>query len=352
MTSYALWNNKGGVGKSYLAFQIASEYARSHPEKHVLVLDMCPQANVSSMLLGGIVNGEAQLETLSMQVPPRTIAGYIESRILSPYVNPRTGANFLTRVNSLNSEAPPNLHLVCGDEALEIQASRVSSATNPGPENAWQIVHLWLSDLIADVSESLGESDLTVFIDCNPSFSIYTELALSAADRLIVPFTADGSSKRAVKAVLALVYGVGRHAGALQSEFFIRTTRYRMNLPQIYCYVGNRLTTFDSRSASGFKAVVNEIRDEIYDVWLQNPNHFCIHPSGAGLPGTRATFTRMFQYEVPDANTASVVSTALGIPIMGLRNRPYRVLNKDVQVNQSQLDRQQPNLRALVSTIE
>ena len=28
MAVYALWNNKGGVGKSYLTFQIASEYAR------------------------------------------------------------------------------------------------------------------------------------------------------------------------------------------------------------------------------------------------------------------------------------------------------------------------------------
>ena len=53
---YALWNNKGGVGKSYLTFQIAAEYAVTHPNKKVLVLDLCPQANSSSILLGGIVN--------------------------------------------------------------------------------------------------------------------------------------------------------------------------------------------------------------------------------------------------------------------------------------------------------
>ena len=29
MAIYALWNNKGGVGKSYLTFQIACEYAGS-----------------------------------------------------------------------------------------------------------------------------------------------------------------------------------------------------------------------------------------------------------------------------------------------------------------------------------
>lgn len=42
MSIYAIWNNKGGVGKSYLTFQIACEYAAQHPEKRVLVVDLCP----------------------------------------------------------------------------------------------------------------------------------------------------------------------------------------------------------------------------------------------------------------------------------------------------------------------
>lgn len=33
MSVYTIWNNKGGVGKSYLTFQIASEYARQNKEK-------------------------------------------------------------------------------------------------------------------------------------------------------------------------------------------------------------------------------------------------------------------------------------------------------------------------------
>ncbi len=35
MAIYAVWNNKGGVGKSYLTFQLASEYARQNPTKKV-----------------------------------------------------------------------------------------------------------------------------------------------------------------------------------------------------------------------------------------------------------------------------------------------------------------------------
>ena len=69
MSIYALWNNKGGVGKSYLSFQVASEYARTHPQQKVLVVDLCPQANSSSMLLGGMERGEDAIEALSANRP-------------------------------------------------------------------------------------------------------------------------------------------------------------------------------------------------------------------------------------------------------------------------------------------
>ena len=50
---YALWNNKGGVGKSFLTFALATEYAYLHEDKRIYVVDMCPQANVSEIILGG-----------------------------------------------------------------------------------------------------------------------------------------------------------------------------------------------------------------------------------------------------------------------------------------------------------
>jgi len=85
MAIYAIWNNKGGVGKSYLTFQIASEYARIHPREKILAIDLCPQANASSMLLGGMEVGERALDSLSNQAPRKTISDYIEDRMLSPY---------------------------------------------------------------------------------------------------------------------------------------------------------------------------------------------------------------------------------------------------------------------------
>ncbi len=352
MAVYALWNNKGGVGKSYLTFQVAAEYARIHPDQKVLVIDLCPQANASSMLLGGIQNGELHLSQISGVSPRRTIAGYIDERIRSPYVSPRGGSNFVTHVRGYNPHVPDNLYLVVGDETLEIQTSRVSNATNPGPTDAWRIVHSWISDLIADVRHSWNVNNSTVFIDCNPSFSIYTELAMSASDRLIIPFSADGSSKRAVRAVIALLYGITRVRGSEQSEYFLNTQKFRMSSPRIYCYVGNRLTQMNLGAASAFKTVVDEIGKEIWDVWKSNPGQFAIHPVGQPSPRTQSEFRKMFQVEINDANTASVVSGGLGIPIANLAAGQHRLAGKNVQVNQSQLDKQKPNIRRFVHEIE
>ncbi len=351
MAIYAFWNNKGGVGKSYLTFQIATEYARIHQQKKVLVVDLCPQANASGMLLGGMERGESALDMLSRQTPRQTISGYVADRITSPYINPRTGERYLINVSAQNPSSPSNLYLVAGDEQLEIQASRVRGATLTGPGDAWRIVHTWISDLIEDIQHSWNQENTTVFIDCNPSFSIYTELAISASDRLMIPFSADGSSKRSVRAVLSLLYGVTRIPGSLQSEFFLESQRFRLPIPKIYCYIGNRMTQY-IRSAKAFRTVVSEIGNEIWSVWKTDPNVFYIHPAGSPSPAGRSGFAKMFQFEIVDANTASVVSSSLGIPINRLTAGLFEVAGRRVMVNQSQLEKQQPNIEELVEAIE
>jgi cellulose biosynthesis protein BcsQ len=304
------------------------------------------------MLLGGMIAGEANLNNIHAQPQRPTVAGYLETRIASPYASPQTGAAYVTSVRQYNPYAPANLYLVPGDERLEVQASRVANATRPGPPDAWRTVHLWIKDLITDILTSWDNPETCVFIDCNPSFSIYTELALSAAERLLIPFSADGSSMRAVRAVLALIYGVRRQQSDPQSEFFLQSNQYRMMLPQIYMYIGNRLTQMNNSSASAFKTVVDEIGNEIWNTWQTQPQLFSLHPSGASTPGNRRAFKTMFQYEVNDANTASVVSGALGIPISVLTSGVKNVAGKNTTVNQSQLDKQVPNIQALVASIE
>ena len=125
-----------------------------------------------------------------------------------------------------------------------------------------------------------------------------------------------------------------------------------MTLPLLYMYVGNRLTQANKTSAAAFKSVVNEIGEEIYAVWQANPNLFSVHPFGSPVPTTKRAFKTMFQYEVNDANTASVVSGICGIPISSLSSGSKNVLGKSVMVNQTQLDKQVPNIRDLAAAVE
>jgi cellulose biosynthesis protein BcsQ len=145
---YTIWNNKGGVGKSTIAFNLAARYAELHKDKSVLVLDMCPQANVTMTLLGGGSKGEANL--LSLQAATQTVVGYIDDRIsaisgIAPKVR-----DYHIQVAQYNPQLPPNLWLIPGDGNLELVAPAISYYANAQmPADAWRAVHDWVKQLIA-----------------------------------------------------------------------------------------------------------------------------------------------------------------------------------------------------------
>ena len=148
------------------------------------------------------------------------------------------------------------------------------------------------------------------------------------------------------------LYGVTRRPGAERSEYFRKSNEARLQVPKIYCDVGNRLTQSNLSSAKAFRTVVNEIGTEIWNVWQANPGVFQVHPTGTPSPPTRKAFKDMFQAEIVDANTASVVSGALGFPIVSMYAGSHDLAGKAITVNQTQLDKQIPNMRDLVRTIE
>ena len=134
---YAVWNNKGGVGKSFLTFALASEYAHLHPEENVYIIDMCPQANVSEIVLGGNGTGETNLANLIEE--RKTIGGYFDSRINTPHALTGDESGFHVDVQSYNEETPNNLYLVAGDPSLEIQSEAMNQlAALTLPKDAWK----------------------------------------------------------------------------------------------------------------------------------------------------------------------------------------------------------------------
>lgn len=75
---YSFYNNKGGVGKTTLCQNAACLFAEQNPEKQILVIDLCPQANVSQFLLGGGHAGYETNQKLQAASSRRNIVGFMD----------------------------------------------------------------------------------------------------------------------------------------------------------------------------------------------------------------------------------------------------------------------------------
>ncbi|MEB3343427.1 ParA family protein [Okeania sp.] len=75
---YAFYNNKGGVGKTTLCSNASILYAEQNPEKQILVIDMCPQANISQFLLGGGKEGYDNNQKLQSAYSRRNVVGFVD----------------------------------------------------------------------------------------------------------------------------------------------------------------------------------------------------------------------------------------------------------------------------------
>ena len=115
---YAIWNNKGGVGESFVTFLAACEYGRQHPDKKVVIVDMCPQANVSEVVLGGNGDGSRELEKLLSEEPRRTVGGYFDERITSPHKITGNETSFILKADHYNANLDTNIYIIAGDPSL------------------------------------------------------------------------------------------------------------------------------------------------------------------------------------------------------------------------------------------
>lgn len=319
---YAFWNNKGGTGKTSLAFQAICRYAERHDKDRVLAVDACPQANLSELFLGGLTGrGGQQLLKRQGLVPRCSIGGYFQTRLPSPYNVPAFNpADFITKPSKFNPQIPTNIDLVCGDPLLELQANAINTLSNtqiPGT-NTWLAVIDWLNDFLAPIKEDYD----IVFLDCNPSFSIYTQIGLASVDRLVLPVMADDSSRRAVQNALSLVYGL-RLPSPIYATFAFNTKlqEAERKLPQVHLIVKNRLTQYMG-PASAYAAVLTEIDDDIGALIKTNPKYFTFtKPTGGTV-------------EIRDFQTTGVVAFAKGCPISRLQAGKQDIGGHRVQVKE------------------
>lgn len=171
-----------------------------------------------------------------------------------------------------------------------------------------------------------------VFIDCNPSFSIYTQMALVSSDKLIIPMMADFSSLEGIKGILMLLYG--KYPSVATQNYarkVITFNRQILNsglpLPKLFEFPFNNFTS-NAGVATAFDAVREDLVTYCYQQYVADPTIFaaCVKP-----PTSAAHWEATFVSKVKDFHTAGKVSASLGIPLYQMpKQQQYTMPNGDV----------------------
>ena len=175
MKTVAFFNNKGGVGKTTLVYHLA--YMIADRGETVLVVDLDPQANLTSMFLD-----EDRLEALwPAGEHPDTIFGALRpiSRgvgdVLTPHIEP------VTR----------RLGLVVGDLALSTFEDKLSDAW-PRSHNRDESAFRTMSAFYRGVRAAARELSATwVLIDVGPNLGAINRAALIASEYVVIPLGPD-----------------------------------------------------------------------------------------------------------------------------------------------------------------
>ncbi len=198
-----VFNQKGGVGKSTIACNLAAIAA--HSGQRTLVIDLDPQGNTSRYLLGESADGE------HAEAPGA--AGFFESTLKFSIRAPKLG-DFAV------ATPWPKLHVVPAGAALEELHSKL--------ESRYKIYKL--RDALAELDADYDQ----VWIDTPPALNFYTRSALIAAQGCLIPFDCDDFSRRALYSLLDSVKEIqADHNPELVVEgIVVNQFQARASLPQ------------------------------------------------------------------------------------------------------------------------
>ncbi len=292
------------------------------------------------IILGGGTTGEEHVLNLCSEATPRTVVGY-----LSSVISRGAGAalpdpdDFIVRAKDFNINLTENLFLLCGDGNLEPMSPAISgAAAAPAltPKiQPWKWVHLIFKELIDNIVKIQKNKELVVFIDTNPSFSIYTELAISSAERLITPVNADDSSRVATNAMFILLHGqVPPHPIYGSWTFAAQAQKHGITIPQIHAIIGNRLTQYDG-AATAFRALSDATADTLFSAYQNHPTYFT---SRKTLATDIEEFRDHYSVALRDFNTAGVVAAHLGKPLSKLEQGYHNIHGTPVKVNSERVE--------------
>ncbi|TQM81429.1 cellulose biosynthesis protein BcsQ [Saccharothrix saharensis] len=205
MIALALFNNKGGVGKTTLTYHLAHMYQRLGVR--VLAVDLDPQANLTSAFLNeddlATLWGEPESPAWQQHRPPLfdVVSNKVTEHVgtVAQSVHPiMEGLGDVTHFAPV--KVAPGLSLVPGDLELSAFEEKLSDAwprSFPGNDLAAIRTTTAFHRIIREAAAST-EAQL-VLIDVGPNLGAINRAALLAADSVLMPLAADLFSLRGLR---------------------------------------------------------------------------------------------------------------------------------------------------------
>ncbi len=198
-----IFNQKGGVGKSTITCNLAAINAVEG--KKTLVIDLDIQGNSTQYLLGKKITDS-----------DRTIASFFKDCLsLSLF-----GSGNHAGLKSAIHETPfPNLYTIPSHPDLEPLQTRL--------ESRMKILKL------RDALDELQEFD-DIYLDTPPVLNFYSQSALIASDKCLIPFDCDSFSREALYTLMQTIAEVkADHNQKLEVEgIIVNQFQKQANLPQ------------------------------------------------------------------------------------------------------------------------
>ena len=189
MLTRVIFNQKGGVGKSSIAVNLAAISA--HQGFKTLVIDLDPQANSSQYLLGDDATYSADKTALEPNIEnffDDVLGNNQPKGLLSNAIG--------SILKSKNKGFDSYIHASPFKNLDVLPASPTLGRLEHSLEAKHKIYKL------RDSIQTLAERYDRVYIDTPPAFNFFTLSALITADRVLIPFDCDVFSKRALKTLI------------------------------------------------------------------------------------------------------------------------------------------------------
>ena len=240
-----IFNQKGGVGKSTIAVNLAAIAA--YQGKKTLLLDMDSQCNSSRYLLGNTAKS----------VTP-TMANFFEEML---------GYSFFPKAPNTYVHATPfdNLSVMASHADLgELQAKL---------ESRHKIYKL--RDAVNELAKEYDE----IIIDTPPAYGFFSQVALIAADTCLIPFDCDDFSREALYTLMNNISEIrADHNANLQIEgIVVNQFQPRANLPQrlVDELIAEGLPVLHSKLSSSI--IIRESHSQCLPMIYLDKNHKLSH---------------------------------------------------------------------------